>query len=149
MIFNLYLRTILLLDMGFKRIALFFVLLANTLVLAHSVIPHHHHKGLVVSIATTKSDHNCEKSFSDHSHDNNDDTDCSLRNEILIPGRSFRTSADQNGEDSELNFIKDTNSSISFSEIHSYFSPSWSHSDLSLYLTQLNRSQGLRAPPLS
>ena len=138
--------------MRFKRIAIFFILFANILVLAHSIIPHHHHKGLVVNIATTNSTHNNDKNFNDHSHDNDDDADCALRNEILIPGRSFRYATDQNNEDPELNFLQDTNNAITVSInpiFYSFCSFSQIHYDLSQYLFLLNNSRGLRGPPVS
>lgn len=139
--------------MRFKRIALFFILLANTLVLAHSIIPHHHHNGLVVDIATTKTSHNNDKNFNDHSHNNDDDTDCALRQEILVPGRIIRSGADQQNENTEVQFFQYINNAILISTDPSHNSccSSLNHVqyDLSQYLFLLNNSQGLRAPPLS
>ena len=138
--------------MRFKRIALFFILLANTLVLAHSILPHHHHKGLVVSVDTTKSSHHGDKSFNDHSHDSDDDADCALRKEILTPGRSFISARNQQDKDPEQNLFQDIHNSnpILTTPVYclSSFS-SWIHDDISQYLFLLNNSQGLRAPPLS
>lgn len=138
--------------MWFKRIAIFFILFANILVLAHSIIPHHHHKGLVVSVATVNSSHNSHKSFNDHSSDNDDDADCALREEILVPGRSFRFATDQQNENSELNFLQGINNAIPVSINPIFYFPcsfSQIQYDLAQYLFLLNNSQGLRAPPLS
>jgi len=138
--------------MRFKRIALFFILFANTLLLAHSVVPHHHHKGLVVSLDTPLSNDYNNQKINAHSHDNGDDADCVLKQEILIPGRSFRSAIDQQNEDSVLNLIQDINNSIPFLANPIYYSTCSSfrvHYDLAQYLFLLNNSQGLRAPPLS
>ena len=138
--------------MRFKRIALFFILLANTLVLAHSIIPHHHHKGLVVSVATTKSSHHGDISIKDHSHDTDDDADCALRKEILIPGRSFISATNKQDEYPEQNLFQDLNNSIPILTPPVYYLPCFSSSGqcvISQYLFLLNNSQGLRAPPLS
>ena len=138
--------------MRFKRIALFFILFANTLLLAHSVVPHHHHKGLVVNLNTPLSKDNNNQKINDHSHDNGDDADCVLKQEILIQGRSFRSAIDQQNEASVLNLIQDINNSIPILANPIYYSlcsSSRIHFDLSQYLFLLNNSQGLRAPPLS
>lgn len=138
--------------MRFKRIALFFILIANTTLLAHSLIPHHHHNGLAVSVATTISSHHSDKSFNDHSHDKDDDSDCILRKEILIPGRSFRSLLNQSDSDPKLNLFHDFNISIPILNPPGYFLTCLSygvHYDRSHYLFCLNSSQGLRAPPIS
>jgi basic membrane lipoprotein Med (substrate-binding protein (PBP1-ABC) superfamily) len=138
--------------MRFKRIALFFILFANIIFLAHSIIPHHHHNGLVVSVASIKSGHNNDKSFNDHSHDIDDDANCALREEILIPGRSFRFAANQQEEDKDINTYKSIHNSIPLLTNPSDYLSCFSfriHNDISQYLFVLNKSQGLRAPPLS
>ncbi len=138
--------------MRFKRIALFFILLANTILLAHTIIPHHHHNGLVASVASTKSSHNSDKSFNDHSHDSDDDADCALRKEILIPGRSFRSFINPQDYDPEQKLFQDIHNSIPIITTPLYYLSFFSsriHDDVSQYLFLLNNSQGLRAPPLS
>jgi len=138
--------------MRFKRIALFFIFLANTLVLAHSIIPHHHHKGLVVGLSTTNSSHNSHKSFNDHSHDNDDDADCALREEILVQGRSFRFATNQQNEDTEQILFPAFHNSLPILTTPVYYLPCFSSGDhyvISQYLFLLNKSQGLRAPPLT
>ena len=93
--------------MRFKRIALFFILLANTLVLAHSVIPHHHHNGLVINSVTPCCDGDDSHKFDHHSHNTNDDGICALKQEIIIPGRGNRSGADQQNENHEQQFSQD------------------------------------------
>lgn len=139
--------------MRFKRIAIFFIFCANTLLFAHSVIPHHHHNGLVINTNTICCDEPNSHKFNDHSHDNNDDGNCALKQEILIPGRSLRSSADPQNENHERQFTHDVNNVILVSTDPCTTSCSASannrHYDFSRYLFLLNNSQGLRAPPLS
>lgn len=138
--------------MRFKRIALFFVLFANIILLAHTIIPHHHHNGLVVSVAATVSTHNSDKNFNDHSRDKDDDADCTLRKEIIIPGRSFRSAINQQNNDPEENLFHVFQNSIPILPAPVYYLPCFSssgHYVIPQYLFLLNNSQGLRAPPLS
>ena len=47
-----------------RNTALFFILLANIILLAHAAIPHHHHKG---QVCIEKS--HCEADCESHEHD--------------------------------------------------------------------------------
>ena len=49
-----------------KAIAISFLLFANTIWLAHAIIPHHHHNGLIFILTTAHQAHDC------NSHDDND-----------------------------------------------------------------------------
>lgn len=139
--------------MRFKRIALFFILFANTLLLAHSFIPHYHHKGLVVSLNTPLSKDYNNQRINDHSHDNVDDDNCVLKQEILIPVRSIRSGTDQQHENPVEQFFQYINNAIPISGdpicTSGCYSLNQAHYDLAQYLFLLNNSQGLRAPPLS
>ncbi|MBA4321596.1 MAG: hypothetical protein C0408_02140 [Odoribacter sp.] len=139
--------------MRFRRIAVFFLLFANILMLAHSIIPHHHHSGLVISSNAPCCNNSGNHKINDHSHDNGDDTYCALKQEILIPGRSIRSGADQQNENPEEPFFQDINIIILISRDPVYNSccSSLDHHQygLSHYLFLLNNSRGLRAPPLS
>jgi hypothetical protein len=139
--------------MRFKRIAFFFIVFANTLVLVHSIIPHHHHKGLVVNLAAIKASHSYDKNFNDHSHENEDDADCALKQEILIPGRIIRSGGDSQIESSEQHFFNDLSSLTLISPETLYYPVGSSLNQvqygLSKYLFLLNNSRGLRGPPVS
>ena len=53
-----------------KAIALSFLFLANAVMLAHAVLPHHHHGGLVYFMATAHHQHDCDHYHCDHHHCN-------------------------------------------------------------------------------
>lgn len=139
--------------MRFKRIAFSFIVFANTLLLAHSIVPHHHHNGLVKNLNIQNRNENNTLNFDDHAHDDTDDNHCALNREILIPGKSIRTGADQQYENLEEPCFQDNNSAIQISTgpITNLCSSSLNntHYGLSQYLFLLNNSLGLRAPPLS
>lgn len=141
--------------MRFKRIALLFILIANTLLLAHSFIPHHHHNGQVCT--GTSQAHN-EKSGSTDSDsypdDDDDDTRCILGQTVVIPPNISRAVEIQqlkinNLENFNLNQSVILFSSDDFPDFCTLFD--YHHySEISfLYSFQVNNSRGLRAPPLS
>ena len=73
-----------------KRIAIFFVLFATTLLLVHAVLPHHHHKDhICLSTHHCKSDghaHKPETPINDHRHDGQNDSEfCVLKQAVFIP----------------------------------------------------------------
>ena len=43
-----------------KAIALSFLLLANTIILAHAIVCHHHHDAIPITLAATHHDDNCD-----------------------------------------------------------------------------------------
>lgn len=53
----------------FKRLGIFFILLANIMIMAHAFVPHHHHDGNVVAIV--QDGHIHEHNHSDSHHDSN------------------------------------------------------------------------------
>lgn len=78
-----------------KGTAIFFILLANIVLLAHAVLPHHHHEQQVcIENAHCASDtdahvHNTDAK--DHQHDGNSNTTaCVLKQAILIPSAQGR-----------------------------------------------------------
>jgi len=76
-----------------KITAIFFILLANIVLLVHAVVPHHHHKSLVcIESNTCQSDsYTNEHSTSAHEHDGSAETEnCALRQVLAIPGSSVK-----------------------------------------------------------
>lgn len=70
-----------------KAFAIFFILCANIILLAHAVIPHHHHDSIacfVIPIETDKH-HDCDHHDAEnhHQHDTECDGDCCLLNDLL------------------------------------------------------------------
>jgi len=78
-----------------KKTALLFILLANIVLLAHAVVPHHHHKGLFCTEVT-----NCQIVSEDHrhhlsepTHEHNGDKsaeNCVLKQIVVVPVNSLR-----------------------------------------------------------
>lgn len=57
-----------------RTIAISFLLLANIIILAHVIVPHHHHEGMPVAFCKISfSDDNSERTHSSHSHSNGKD----------------------------------------------------------------------------
>lgn len=77
-----------------RKIALFILLFANSILLMHAAIPHHNHEGLFCLIEPTeKIHHHCEDSHEhlpidhteNHPDKNNNLVDCELNVDIIIP----------------------------------------------------------------
>jgi len=77
-----------------KVLTIVFMLLANLVLLAHAVVPHHHH---IIEICIE--DSNCHSDAEDHqhesskSHDHNDETDtdqCILKQAWILPSNQFK-----------------------------------------------------------
>lgn len=73
-----------------KKTALFFVLFANFILLAHAVIPHHHHEDefCVFNVYCNSSDFSQSILDLDHHNDHNHSSDaecCDLIQEVIIP----------------------------------------------------------------
>ena len=72
-----------------RRIAIFFVLLANIIILAHAAIPHHHYPFLITETSQSivpehKHDHNHTAHGLNHQHhDDKDDYDHCLLNKVV------------------------------------------------------------------
>ncbi len=77
-----------------KRItALFFIVLAGSIFLAHAVTPHHHHHEKIYRVSST--DQVCrvehENSSSDHKHNTTDTNDCFVLEQIFtIPSNQLK-----------------------------------------------------------
>jgi hypothetical protein len=137
----------------FKKISFFFIAFATSVLMAHSIIPHHHHYGLVYKLRTACSNECISHNYSDHSHDTENESCCSLNQDILVPDKGLRSVEDFQDKVSDLDFNHFSVQTV----VHSSdplttpcISPlTISYSEASRYLLLLNRSQGLRAPPLS
>lgn len=76
-----------------KGTAIFFILLANIVLLAHAVIPHHHHE-LQICIQRTHCDDDVTHTPYSPEHNNrpdgNDHTNCVLKQAVIIPSTQSR-----------------------------------------------------------
>lgn len=83
------------------------VLFANFILLAHNVIPHHHHPHQVCLVTShcnsgESTAHSHESEMPVHEHDStNGDEPCVLKQIIAVPPNQFRINA---GEDGSLDF---------------------------------------------
>ncbi len=80
-----------------KGAAIFFILLANIIILAHAVVPHHHlpHQTFLITsqCAENKDGHHLPISDIDHNHDNDNKSDnehCLLNQVIVLPTNTVR-----------------------------------------------------------
>lgn len=83
--------------MSKKRTAIFFLMLANIIILAHAVVPHHHlpHQSffLTAETAEAESEHHHPISDFDHDHDHDNKSDnehCLLNRIIGLPTNAVR-----------------------------------------------------------
>jgi hypothetical protein len=71
-----------------KRIAILFVLLANIILLAHAVLPHHYHEKLFCIESTHCTEdatiHTQNSTEHNHQHDGTDNTTCVLNQVVII-----------------------------------------------------------------
>ena len=81
-----------------KQTAIFFILLANIIILAHAVVPHHHlpHQSFFLTAETAEAEsehHHAESSDFDHDHDHDNKSDnehCLLNRIIGLPTNTVR-----------------------------------------------------------
>lgn len=136
-----------------KRIAYGLFLIANILLLAHAVIPHHHHGSVVCVEQTHCHDdalpHNHHDAGTDHQHDgDNNSSYCILKQSFVDPssqGKQLKSSEyywDHHYQDYYIlsNFglanVPDVSKEISYVPVHSTY-----------ILPFVTLSLGLRAPP--
>jgi hypothetical protein len=146
----IYLRK-LILYMRFRKIGIFFIVLATAVMMAHSVIPHHHHYEL--TDFNSGCQHECpDQRINDQSEESGHDSYCSLNQEILIPGKSVRSGEDLQDERSVPGFFPLMNDAVLTTDplsISSCASSTYLPENSSQYLFLLSSPRGLRAPPLS
>lgn len=139
-----------------KRIAaISFILLANLVLLAHAVIPHHHHEAEVCFVNShCESDHESDKDH-DHHHDHegsNDYDSCLLKEIVTLP---------TNQQKPECNYFSYIDQHSTFHGLFAILSEHLLIKDHSadfhldrppyipaLYSCIVCSHQGLRAPPL-
>jgi hypothetical protein len=78
-----------------KSITLFFILIANFVLLAHAIIPHHHHQNEVYIVGSTYDTnseihkHGANECEHDHKNENEAD-DCSLNQIVVVRANQIR-----------------------------------------------------------
>lgn len=137
-----------------KKITAFsFLFLANIILLAHGVLPHHHHEQQVCFINThctgDAAIHNHNSTEHSHQHDGTDNANCILKQAVIIPSSQSR-------------ILKDCDNCI-YTHSHDFFifSNNFAFKDLqpsslneltvpkfsSFFISFVTPTLGLRAPP--
>lgn len=136
-----------------KLTAFGFILIANMVMLAHAVLPHHHHEQQVcierkhcIDDATTHTHNSAEHN---HQHDGTDNTACALKQAVIIPTSQdkFLKSCDNCTDNHYHDFYILSTFGYVFSEPVSEvvrYIPEFS----SFYITFVTPTIGLRAPPI-
>lgn len=135
-----------------KATAITFILLANIILMAHAVFPHHHHE-LQVCLTLSHCHHSEQNlpshpSDCSHEHDSNSPvTNCILKQLVVVP-------AGQGRIEPVVFYLENIADSFI---LHSGYSNELQHSelfrinpypkDVPIFQTYLDYSQGLRAPP--
>lgn len=135
-----------------KRTAIFFILLANIIILVHAVVPHHYHQmAICVNTSHCQSDSNAHDH--DHEHDGEENSQsCVLKQAVFIP------STQENQFSNCLYAADKPLATIDFQAVlfdNGYLAGapcivSWSQTsfDTSSFTEFIAPSLGLRAPPI-
>ena len=135
-----------------KTTATFFILLANIVLLAHAVFPHHHHNQQVCLSHShcqhTSNDSSTNPADCTHEHDSDSPvTNCTLKQLVVVPANQGRIEPVvfylENFTDC---FILQSGYSDEFQSTELLRRNPYPK-DFPLYQTFLDYSQGLRAPP--
>ena len=139
-----------------RSIAIFLLVLASAVWLAHAILPHHHHNSLVCLVTEhcqhDKDNHAHNPESNPHDHDNNSSSHCVLNQSAIVPQPVFKSN---NGFpeppqfDIDLDFIQAIiantySASLLSRKTHAVYLESVS---TTLYLVFIGQSLGLRAPP--
>lgn len=137
-----------------KLTAYSFILLANIVLLAHAVVPHHHHQ----SIACVESSHCQDDNIAhkhnapadNHQHDGSSSANCILKQAVIVPSNQGKNETDC--VFCSLNHSLDLQFTLPYTgneAIIPIFSIVASIPDVSFsFSSYITTSLGLRAPPL-
>lgn len=137
-----------------KITAIFFILLANIVLLVHAVVPHHHHKSLIcIESNTCQSDSYPHNSTSAHEHDGSAETEnCELRQVLAIPGNSVKQELKCLGCDNNHSTFVHFQAILFVNEYISFVPLLIQNAQISLNISShscfVSTSLGLRAPPV-
>ena len=127
--------------------------MTNLVLLAHAVVPHHHHIDTPLEIAV-ECNHHEEHShqgkipFCDNDHQDHETTACSLTQTMVIPNNQFKEIIESvDLEFTDILFLIVPDFDCLQSGIYSDKPPEIAENNL-LYSRLLVSSQGLRAPPV-
>lgn len=140
-----------------KAASILFISVANIILLAHAVIPHHHHKKLVclekVHCQQHINTHSFDATEQDHNHDGNGNFEyCLLQQVVVLPSNQIKKDCDDFQKDDGQEFIN-LISFISLNKNPKIILPVISIAGYKLNITSdftsyFCSSSGLRAPPI-
>jgi len=140
-----------------RTTAIFFILLANIILLVHAVVPHHYHKSLVcIESSHCQSDgyvHNHSTSENDHEHDGSTGTEtCILKQVLGIPSNSLKQELKYLGCYEDHSKFAHSEAIIFCSEFIVFVPKTIAIAQIPLITSShsnfVSTSSGLRAPPV-
>lgn len=136
-----------------NKTAFIFVLLANLFLLAHAVVPHHHHTDTPLEIVVEcnhqeEHSHKGKIPFCNDDHQDHETTACGFTQLLVIPNNPFKEIIESvDLEFIDILFLIGPNFDCLQSVIYSDKPPEIAENTF-LYSRLLVSSQGLRAPPV-
>lgn len=133
-----------------KRVALFFIFSANIFLLAHVIVPHHYHNGIVCkSNILYKKNNDTQKHSNEHEIKRESDFEnCLLTKAVFISSKTSRQSIKPPDSDDESLIFFHFFTNIKFAS----FVPAYDISPIPPFIffpeQILNNLVGLRAPPI-
>lgn len=138
-----------------RKIALISLIFVNIILLAHAVLPHHHHETFVC-LFDKQCCNDCnapeEETYCHHEHhgQNKDSEDCLLKNLVVLPAKSFKQAFQcftyTNDYHHFNDFLIKLNDERTFFLSSSYHFPQFAEE--SSYTYYVSQCLGLRAPPV-
>lgn len=139
-----------------RSIAIFLLMLASTVWLAHAILPHHHHNSQAC-LQTERCQHNKDyhahtPESNSHDHDHNTTSNCVLYQLAIVPQPILKANSgfpESPSIDTYFDFIQ---AIVAYTHSIAFVSPK-THTvylnsvSKTLYLEYIGQSLGLRAPP--
>lgn len=139
-----------------KTAAVAFLMLANFILLAHAVVPHHHHDKLICfksahcNLDDLRDEHGTTRDGHSHDGDNNHN-DCALKEPVGVLSHQSRSdliansTTDRSGlDDFDYNLLN-TNPEFQISALSTFL---YERAVNGLYSSLVSSSLGLRGPPV-
>lgn len=138
-----------------KFTSIFFILLANIVLLVHSVVPHHHHKAEVCidnSHCESEADnHNYSCEENNHEHDSSNNNEYCILKQLVVTKSNFskRTSlySENNVNPPQFNFFQDILLSAEKESLVPLGIKTQPPQFITYYSFLVNTSLSLRGPP--
>ena len=131
----------------------FFLVLANVILLAHAVIPHHNHAEIIcfnLSHCHTDKEDASDRSCDSHQHDSDTDSNCILKQVVLLPNNLSKEVPENIciNQENQPDFAGILQESVHSIPIAVSYHPAKPFNFLACFIKPLSGSSGLRAPPV-